>query len=90
MIILLTTSLMVTSWHDCWFQVARSVQSGDHFLPSDLSLPTWPDSCCHDFRELAFIERSHLGRNGGIFGMAKTTTYGSSEIIKEPQISHPS
>src|ERR1700720_4947994 len=22
MIILLTTSLMVTSWHDCWFQVA--------------------------------------------------------------------
>jgi hypothetical protein len=21
MIILLTTSLMVTSWHDCWFQV---------------------------------------------------------------------
>jgi hypothetical protein len=37
-----------------------------------------------------FIERSRLGRNGGIFGMAKTTTYGSSEIIKEPQISHPS
>jgi hypothetical protein len=32
MITLLTTSLMVTSWHDCWFQVARSVQSGDHFL----------------------------------------------------------
>src|SRR5580704_8368631 len=35
MIILLTTSLMVTSWHDCWFQVARSVQSGDHFLQAD-------------------------------------------------------
>jgi hypothetical protein len=32
MITLLTTSLMVTSWHDCWFQVARAVQSGDHFL----------------------------------------------------------
>src|SRR5260221_11853196 len=32
MIILLTTSLMVTSWHDCWFQIARSVQNGDHFL----------------------------------------------------------
>jgi hypothetical protein len=59
-------------------------------IHSNLSLPTWPDSCCHDFRELAFIERSHLGRNGGIFDMAKTTTYGSSEIIKEPQISHPS
>src|SRR6266481_5397281 len=25
MITLLTTSLMVTSWHDCWFQVARCV-----------------------------------------------------------------
>src|SRR5260370_41434614 len=37
MITLLTTSLMVTSWHDCWFQVARSVQSGDHFLQRDLS-----------------------------------------------------
>jgi hypothetical protein len=37
MIILLTTSLMVTSWHDCWFQVARSVQSGDHFLQADLN-----------------------------------------------------
>src|SRR6266478_1141484 len=36
MIILLTTSLMVTSWHDCWFQVARSVKSGDHFLEADL------------------------------------------------------
>jgi hypothetical protein len=24
MITLLTTSLMVTSWHDCWFQVART------------------------------------------------------------------
>jgi len=35
MITLLTTSLMVTSWHDCWFQVARSVQSGDHFLQAD-------------------------------------------------------
>src|SRR5208282_371963 len=44
MIMLLTTSLMVTSWHDCWFQVARSAQSGDHFLQADLSgiicLPT--------------------------------------------------
>jgi hypothetical protein len=35
MIILLTTSLMVTSWHDCWFQIARSVQSGDHFLQAE-------------------------------------------------------
>src|SRR6266404_3030342 len=32
MIILLSTSFMVTSWHDCWFQIARSVQNGDHFL----------------------------------------------------------
>jgi len=38
MITLLTTSLMVTSWHDCWFQVARSVQSGEHFLQADFSL----------------------------------------------------
>jgi hypothetical protein len=37
MITLLTTSLMVTSWHDCWFQVARAVQSGDHFLQADLN-----------------------------------------------------
>jgi hypothetical protein len=37
MIILLTTSVMVTSWHDCWFQVARSFQSGDHFLQADHS-----------------------------------------------------
>ena len=37
MITLLTTSLMVTSWHDCWFQVARSVQIGDHFLHADLN-----------------------------------------------------
>jgi len=35
MITLLTTSIMVTSWHDYWFQVARSVQSGDHFLQVD-------------------------------------------------------
>ena len=46
MITLLTTSLMVTSWHDCWFQVARAVQSGDHFLQADLSvlicsMPIW-------------------------------------------------
>jgi len=39
MIALLTTSLMVTSWHDCWFQVARSVQSGDHFLQADFTNP---------------------------------------------------
>jgi len=39
MIMLLTTSLKVTSWHDCWFQVARSVQSGDHFLRADMSVP---------------------------------------------------
>jgi hypothetical protein len=38
MIILLTNSLMLTSWHDCWLQVARSVQSGDHFLQADLNL----------------------------------------------------
>src|SRR5271154_3771722 len=36
MITLVKTSLMVTSWHDCWFQAARSVQSGDHFLQADL------------------------------------------------------
>jgi hypothetical protein len=41
MIILLTTSLMVTSWHDCWFQVARSVQSGDHFLQADFERSRW-------------------------------------------------
>jgi hypothetical protein len=35
MITLVTTSRMVTSWHDCWFQVARSVQSRDHFLQAD-------------------------------------------------------
>src|SRR6266403_4961576 len=51
MITLLMTSIMVTSWHDCWFQVARSVQSGDHFLQADLNedftglIPPWkPDS----------------------------------------------
>jgi hypothetical protein len=38
MITLLTTSLMVTSWHDCWFQVARSVPSGDHFLQAITNL----------------------------------------------------
>jgi hypothetical protein len=38
MIALQTTSLMVTSWHDCWFQVARSVPSGDHFLQADFPL----------------------------------------------------
>jgi hypothetical protein len=38
MIMLLTTSLIVTSWHDCWFQVARSVQSGDHFLQADFQV----------------------------------------------------
>jgi len=37
MIILLTTSLMVTSWHDCWFQVARSLESGDHLLQADFA-----------------------------------------------------
>ena len=40
MIILLTTSLIVTSWHDCWFKVARSVQSGDHFLQADFRVLT--------------------------------------------------
>src|SRR6266404_4194443 len=38
MITLLTTSPTVTSWHDCWFQVARSVQSGDHFLQADMNV----------------------------------------------------
>jgi hypothetical protein len=48
MIMLLTTSLMVTSWHDCWFQVARSVQSGDHFLRADMSVPILVGECIGD------------------------------------------
>jgi hypothetical protein len=46
MITLLTTSLIVTSWHDCWFQIVRSVKSGDHLLQADFpvlicSTPDW-------------------------------------------------
>src|SRR5258708_3255898 len=48
MITLLTTSLMVTSWHDCWFQVARSVQSGDHFLQADFGYLSDLGECLGD------------------------------------------
>jgi hypothetical protein len=56
MIMLLTISLMVTSWHDCWFQVAHSVQSGDHFLQADFSLPI----ACPDLDYFRFADNSVL------------------------------
>jgi hypothetical protein len=46
---------MVTSWHDCWFQVARSVQSGDHFLQA-VSLPI----ACPDLDYFRFADNSVL------------------------------